>query len=128
MILSKNFYKTSNALRTFLLSRRMRSFFRNDKVFSTLSLVEVKLPQFFFYSTRLKTVPRFSGNLQLLSNWKELESLPVVCPTNAIKVSQKSIEIDSERCIACGLCVESSPEGLLLMGIRDPEKKSPPAS
>lgn len=99
---------------------------RKGNSLQALSLVRVFLPQYFFYSPRLKTVPRFSGNLQLLSNWSKLSKLPEICPTKAIRVSQKTIEIDPSKCIACGLCVEVSPEGLLLTGIPAPEKKSPP--
>ncbi len=126
MILSKKSYKSPNILERVLLFRKMRNLLRNENFFTSLALAKVKLPQYFFYSPRLKTVPRFSGNLQLLSNWKELNELPGVCPTNAIRISAKSIEIEKNKCIACGLCVEFSPEGLLLTGIPDPERKSPP--
>lgn len=126
MILNKNFYKTPGLFERLMVSKKMKRFLKRDSFFSSLSLAQVRLPQFFFYSARLKTVPRFSGNLQLLSTWGELERLPGICPTNAISVSPKNIEIDEKRCIACGLCVEFSPDGLLLTGILDPEKKSHP--
>lgn len=128
MILSKKFYKSRDILHRFIFSQKMKKLLRNGGFFKALSLEQVKLPQFFFYSPRLKTVPRFSGNLQLLSNWPELDRLSSVCPTNAIQVSPKSIEIDDAKCIACGLCVEFSPEGLLITGILDPGKRSHPGS
>jgi hypothetical protein len=126
MILSKNFYKSPHFLKRIILSWKMRKLLRKKSFFEALALSQIRLPQYFFYSARLKTVPRYSGNLQLLSNWHDLERLPSICPTNAISVTSKMIEIDSAKCIACGLCVEFSPEGLLLTGIPDPERRSPP--
>lgn len=126
MILNKKFYNEPSILQRFILTRKMRSFLRKEHFLQALALSKVSLPQYFFYSPRIKTVPHFSGNLQLLSNWQDLPKLPEVCPTKAIRVTQKTIEIDQRKCIACGLCVEVSPEGLLLTGIHDPEKKSSP--
>lgn len=127
MILSTRFFKTPGLLQRILATRRVKALAKENALQSVITLARVRLPQYFFYSPRLRTVPRFSGNLQLLSTYADLPKLPSVCPTNAIRVSAKEISIREEKCIACGLCLEVTPEGLLLSGIREPEKKSSPA-
>lgn len=87
---------------------------QDERVFKTFKLLKVEWPnKLYDYSPRLKKVPVFSGDKEKLSYWPEAKTLEVVCPTDAIRVTDKEIQIDPKGCIACGLCLEFAPEGLL---------------
>ena len=85
-----------------------------EKIFKVFSLHKTEWPdKLYFYSPRLRKVPRFTGNTELLSSWKSAKLCETLCPTNAIEVKAQAIVIDERGCISCGLCVELSPPGLL---------------
>ncbi len=87
---------------------------KNEKLFKAFKLHKTQWPhKIYFYSPRLKRIPRFTGDAEKLSNWKESKSCETICPTGAIKVKASAITIDDRGCIACGLCVEYAPEGIL---------------
>lgn len=84
-----------------------------EKVYKSFRLHRTEWPhKLYFYSPRLKRIPRFSGNSELLSSWKDSKSCETLCPTQAIKVIANAISIDDRGCIACGLCVEAAPPGI----------------
>jgi Fe-S-cluster-containing hydrogenase component 2 len=90
--------------------------YTGDKLFKSLSLHKTDWPnKLYFYSPRLKGIPRFTASVEALSNWKESEFCETICPTQAIKVTASAIAIDDRRCIGCGLCVEFAPPGFLEM-------------
>ena len=53
------------------------------------------------------------GSKEKLQLWGDASKCELLCPTNAIKVTTDAILIEEKGCIACGLCVEFSPEGML---------------
>ncbi|HXH30452.1 MAG TPA: hypothetical protein VNJ01_06550 [Bacteriovoracaceae bacterium] len=115
MILSKNLYGKSSVIRSWWNRRQLRKLL-GEKVFKAFKLHKTEWPnKIYFYSPRLKRVPKFIGNKDQLSNWKEAKMCETICPTQAIKVSASAFMIDGRGCIACGLCVEMAPPGLLEM-------------
>ena len=113
MILNRSCYNRVNFLRAIWRKRQVKKIL-GEKLFKIFNLQKTEWPQkIYFYSPRLKRVPVFSGNIDLLMNWKDSRKCETICPTNAIKVTESSIVIDQNGCIACGLCVEISPPGLL---------------
>ena len=113
MILNRTLYTKISFMRAFWNFQQVRKI-AGDKVFKTFKLHKTSLPdKLYFYSPRLKRVPRFTGNVELLSSWKDSKSCETLCPTQAIKVTAKAFIIDDRGCIACGLCVELAPVGLL---------------
>jgi NAD-dependent dihydropyrimidine dehydrogenase PreA subunit len=115
MILHRTYYNKASLIKNLWNRFQMKSF-EGQKIFKTLRLHQTVLPdQIYFYSPRLKSKPRFSGNVEMLRNWKEAKLCENLCPTNAIKVTQDDFIIDQMGCISCGLCVEASPPGLLIV-------------
>lgn len=115
MILNKKFYTKISTFRALWNFRQMKKI-TGEKVFKAFKLHKTDWPQkLYFYSPRLKRVPRFIGTAENLANWKEAKLCEKMCPTLAITVTQKAFIIDERGCIACGLCVEVAPEGLLEM-------------
>jgi ferredoxin len=85
-----------------------------EKLFKAFELHKTDWPtKLYFYSPRLKRKPVFIGSREELSKWKEAALCETICPTHAIKVTADAIIIDDRGCIACGLCVEFAPIGLL---------------
>lgn len=115
MILNRQFYEKISYIRSFWNSRQMKKL-SGDKVFKAFKLHKTEWPnKLYFYSPRLKRVPRFTGNTEALSLWKESKLCEMICPTQAIKVTADAFIIDDRGCIACGLCVELAPAGVLEM-------------
>jgi Fe-S-cluster-containing hydrogenase component 2 len=115
MILNRNFYTKVSRLSSLWARWQMRAF-SSEKVFKIFKLHRTEWPQkLYFYSPRLKRIPRFTGNTQALHNWKDAKTCETLCPTQAIKVTANAFIIDSRGCIACGLCVEVAPPGVLEM-------------
>ncbi|MGE3608573.1 MAG: hypothetical protein AB7I27_03205 [Bacteriovoracaceae bacterium] len=78
------------------------------------NLFKVELPgRPYFYSPRLKHKPQFTGSTEILKLWQEAKLCETICPTNAIEVLVDDFIIDQQGCIACGLCLEIAPKGLL---------------
>jgi Fe-S-cluster-containing hydrogenase component 2 len=120
MILDRSFYNKISYLRTLWQGHQLKQLI-GEKVFKSFKLHKTEWPnKLYFYSPRLKRIPRFSGNLELLSSWKESKLCETLCPTQAIKVTAKAFIIDDRGCIACGLCVELAPPGLLEMSSEPP--------
>ncbi len=112
MILNRSFYSKFSVTKALWTYWQMRKF-SGDKVYKVFKLYRTEWPQkLYFYSPRIKRIPRFTGNLELLSSWKDSKSCEKVCPTQAIKVTSNSISIDDRGCISCGLCVEIAPLGI----------------
>jgi NAD-dependent dihydropyrimidine dehydrogenase PreA subunit len=113
MILNRSFYAKISFLKNLWNSQKMRKLVGKN-VFKAFQLHRVQFPDnMYFYSTRLKRIPRFSGNRELLANWSDSKSCEMICPTKAITVTLDAFVIDPRGCIACGLCLEVAPEGLL---------------
>lgn len=102
-------------MRSWWIARQIKKLY-GDKVFKSFKLHRTEWPnKLYFYSPRLKRIPRFTGNQEALSNWKESKICETLCPTLAIKVTANAFIIDDRGCIACGLCVELAPPGVLEM-------------
>ena len=113
MILNRNFYSKVSFLKGLWNSQQVKKL-SGEKVFKAFKLHKTEFPsKLYFYSPRLKRIPKYTGNQELLSNWKEAKLCETMCPTQAIKVTANAFIIDDRGCIACGLCVELAPPGLL---------------
>lgn len=113
MILNRSYYLPPRWIKSFWTKRFLRRYL-GDKKFKFFGLHKTIWPdRIYFYSPRLKRIPRFTGNKELLRNWKESKNCETMCPTQAIKVTADAFIIDDRGCIACGLCVELAPKGLL---------------
>lgn len=120
MILDRSFYTKISYLRALWFTRQVKKL-SGEKVFKSFKLHKTEWPgKLYFYSPRLKRIPRFTGNIELLSSWKESKLCETLCPTQAIKVTAKAFIIDDRGCIACGLCVELAPPGVLEMTSEPP--------
>lgn len=120
MILNRNFYTKISFIKSWWHLRQSRKL-SGDKVFKAFKLHKTEWPhKLYFYSPRLKRIPRFTGNQEILANWKESKLCEKMCPTQAIKVTADAFIIDDRGCIACGLCVELAPPGLLEMTSEPP--------
>jgi NAD-dependent dihydropyrimidine dehydrogenase PreA subunit len=115
MILNRSFYDKISRFKAWIYRRQVKKLV-GEKRFKDLRLHKTAWPdKLYLYSPRFKKVPRFTGNLQILSSWKDSKSCEMICPTHAIKVTASAVVIDDRGCIACGLCVEVAPKGLLEM-------------
>ncbi len=115
MILGRNFYNKISWLRSLWNSRQLRKL-QGSKVFRAFKLHRTELPEkIYFYSPRLKRIPRFTGNLELLTKWKDSKMCETLCPTQAITVTANAFTIDDRGCIACGVCVDVAPPGILFV-------------
>ena len=113
MILNRRFYAKISLFRNLWNSHRMRKLIGKN-VFKAFQLYRVHLPSnIYSYSSRLKRIPQFTGNIELLANWKDAKKCERICPTGAITTTSDSFEIDPNGCIACGLCLDVAPEGIL---------------
>lgn len=123
MILNRNFYTKVSWFRAFWNIRQADKLV-GEKVFKMFKLHKTEWPEkIYFYSPRLKRVPKFTGAVELLKQWTEAKKCEELCPTRAITVTQKDFIIDPKGCIACGLCVELAPEGILEMSADMPVMK-----
>ena len=113
MILNRSFYAKISLLKSFWNAHQIKKLV-GDKVFRAFKLHKTEWPdKIYFYSPRLKRIPRYTGDHELLSNWKDSKNCETICPTQAIKVTNNSFFIDPRGCIACGLCLEVAPTGIL---------------
>ncbi len=120
MILNRVFYSKISIFKSFWNLRQLRKI-SGDKVFRAFRLHKTEWPnKLYFYSPRLKRIPRFTGDVAALTNWKESSICETICPTQAIKVTASAFIIDDRGCIACGLCVELAPPGVLEMTSEPP--------
>lgn len=121
MILNRQFYEKISYIRAFWNLRQIKKL-NGEKVFKAFKLHKTEWPnKLYFYSPRLKRVPKFTGNTEALSLWKESKLCEMICPTQAIKVTADAFIIDDRGCIACGLCVELAPPGVLEMTSEPPK-------
>lgn len=121
MILNRKLYSKVSLIKAFWNSRQMKKL-AGDKVFKAFKLHKTEWPnKLYFYSPRLKRIPRFIGDSKQLSLWKESKLCETICPTQAIKVTADAVVIDDRGCIACGLCVELAPPGILEMTSEPPK-------
>lgn len=115
MILNRKFYSKVFFFRAYWDLQQAKKL-TGEKVFKAFKLHKTEWPnKLYFYSPRLKRIPRFTGNVELLTKWKESKLCESMCPTSAITVTAKAFTIDDRGCIACGLCVELAPPGVLEM-------------
>jgi len=113
MILNRRFYIKVSYLRAKWNLQQIKKL-TSDRAFKAFKLHKTEWPdKLYFYSPRLKRIPRFTGNTELLSLWKESKVCETMCPTKAIKVTASDFIIDERGCIVCGLCVELAPPGVL---------------
>jgi NAD-dependent dihydropyrimidine dehydrogenase PreA subunit len=113
MILNRKYYTKTTFFRAWWNLRQVQKL-SGEKVFKLFKLHKTEWPnKLYFYSPRLKRTPRFTGNTEELSKWKDSKLCETLCPTNAIRVTQDAFFIDERGCIACGLCVELAPPGVL---------------
>jgi Fe-S-cluster-containing hydrogenase component 2 len=121
MILNREFYSKISYIKSFWNQRMMKKL-TGEKVFKAFKLHKTEWPnKLYFYSPRLKRIPKFTGNTEALSLWKESKLCEMICPTQAIKVTADAFIIDDRGCIACGLCVEMAPPGVLEMSTEPPK-------
>ena len=121
MILNREFYSKISYIKSFWNQRMMKKL-TGEKVFKAFKLHKTEWPnKLYFYSPRLKRIPKFTGNTEALSLWKESKLCEMICPTQAIKVTADAFIIDDRGCIACGLCVELAPPGVLEMSTEPPK-------
>ena len=120
MILNRRFYTKVSYLRAKWNLRQVKKL-TSERAFKAFKLHKTEWPnKLYFYSPRLKRIPRFTGNKELLSQWKESKICETLCPTQAIEVTANAFIIDDRGCIACGLCVELAPPGVLEMSSEPP--------
>lgn len=113
MILNRKFYSKISFLRSLWNNRQIKKI-AGEKVYKAFKLHKTEWPnKLYFYSPRLKRIPKFTGNREALTMWKESKICETICPTQAIKVTAEAFMIDDRGCIACGLCVELAPPGVL---------------
>ena len=113
MILDRKYYSKTSFFHTYWNFKQLNKL-AGEKVFKLFKLHRTQWPdKLYFYSPRLKRIPRFTGNIEQLSMWKESKICETICPTSAIKVTANAFIIDDRGCIACGLCVELAPPGIL---------------
>lgn len=113
MILNRNYYVKASKLKSRWISQKLQKI-AGEKVLKIFRLHKTVWPdKLYFYSPRLKRVPKFTGDLDLLLRWQEAKLCENICPTQAIKVTPKAFIIDEQGCISCGLCVELAPPGIL---------------
>lgn len=121
MILNREFYSKISFFKALWTQRKMKKLSK-EKVFKAFKLHKTEWPdKLYFYSPRLKRIPRFIGSAEDLSLWKESKLCEMICPTQAITVTADAFIIDDRGCIACGLCVEMAPPGVLEMSSDPPE-------
>jgi hypothetical protein len=71
MILNRQFYEKISYIRAFWNLRQIKKL-SGDKVFKAFKLHKTEWPnKLYFYSPRLKRIPKFTGNVEALSLWKE---------------------------------------------------------
>lgn len=115
MILNRKYYNKISTFKSWWFRQQMEKL-KSEKLFKAFKLLKTEWPEkVYFYSPRLKKVPRFIGSPEKLAAWSGVKDFPAVCPTNAISVTKEALVIDERGCIACGLCVELAPEGMLEM-------------
>lgn len=120
MILNRSFYNKISFWKGFWYRKQAKKL-KTERVFKAFKLHKTEWPgKLYFYSPRLKRLPRFVGNQESLAKWEEAKNLEKLCPTNAIKVKSNEIGIDDRGCICCGACVEYAPEGLLEYSVEFP--------
>jgi len=113
MILNKKLYD-KNKIKFWWFSKVLSRSFSNQ-ISRMFQLQQVSWPlKPYLYSDRFRSVPLFSGNVDLLKTFSQAKKLESLCPTNALKVHSDHIQIDSSKCVLCQLCVEASPEGIFL--------------
>lgn len=113
MILNRKYYNKISFVKSLWYQSQLNKF-KKDKVFKFFKLTKIEWPnQLYFYSPRLKRKPQFTGNKDILKQWKDAKLCESICPTNAIEVRADDFIIDQQGCVACGLCLEIAPEGLL---------------
>lgn len=113
MILNRKYYNKISYIKSLWYQGQINKF-KNEKVFKFFGLTKIDWPnQLYFYSPRLKRKPQFTGNVEILKQWKDAKHSERICPTNAIEVRADDFIIDQQGCVACGLCLEIAPEGLL---------------
>lgn len=115
MILNRTLYHRISSLQSYWFARAVKKLL-GEKSFKAFNLHKTEWPnKLYFYSPRLKRVPQFTGNKELLASWQSAKLCETLCPTNAIKVTAEAIIIDDRGCVTCGLCIELAPAGLLEM-------------
>jgi NAD-dependent dihydropyrimidine dehydrogenase PreA subunit len=115
MILNREFYNRVPLLRRLWISWQRKKL-SGDKLFKAMRLHRTEYPgSFYFYSPRLKSRPVFTGDQTLLAEWKDAGLCAQLCPTRAIRFAPGIFDIDPNGCIACGLCLEMAPKGLLVV-------------
>lgn len=113
MILNRNYYIKASKLKNRWIIQKLQKL-TGDKVLKAFRLHKTVWPdKLYFYSPRLKKIPKFTGDSELLSRWQEAKLCENMCPTHAIKVTANAFIIDDRGCISCGLCVELAPAGIL---------------
>jgi MinD superfamily P-loop ATPase len=117
MILNKKFYGKVSLTKKWWIKKQLARY-SGERLFKVFKLHKVEWPgKPYFYSPRLKSIPRFIGTKKELSNWKDAYLCETICPTKAIKVTEDSFIIDERGCISCQLCVEFAPEGLFELSV-----------
>ena len=113
MILDRKYYKDLSFFSRWWSNYQMKKL-NGDKIFRLLELHKSLAPdKLYFYSPRLKRRPRYTGDIALLRSWQDARLCERMCPTQAIRITEDNFLIDDRGCIACGLCVELAPPGLL---------------
>jgi ferredoxin len=113
MILDRRFYQKASRM-SFLWWKWKIFKISGRKIYKSFQLVRLdEKNKLYFYSPRLRKIPRYIGTKDLLSAWSHSKDLENECPTKAIKVLTDKVEINLFGCISCGQCVDFAPPGIL---------------
>ena len=128
MILNRVYYNKISFFKKWWIKKRLGKI-SQEKLYTTFRLIKTNWPNdSYIYSSRVQRVPKFSGKSEFLSHWyssnlEQAQKLECLCPTEAVKISSSHLEIDSTKCLACGLCFEFLPQELLIKGRFNFEKE-----
>ncbi|HLT23124.1 MAG TPA: hypothetical protein VKZ84_06765 [Bacteriovoracaceae bacterium] len=104
MILSKKLYIRDSIFKRIWIKRQIKKINKSTKFFTLGSWKS------YLHPVRSGSIPKFVGSKKDLQEFKEAKNLESLCPTNALKVTSETIQIDPKNCIRCQECVKASPD------------------
>ena len=90
------------------------SFFRRYWLSRQVAKIRAASPFYLSATVQLQgqgsAIPEFIASAAELSAFEDAKKLEKICPTSALTVTAKTIEIKEKNCIGCMECVKASPE------------------
>ena len=74
-----------------------------------------KRPVTLEYPEKKKTTGKYFRGKPVIKNCIKCKTCEKVCPSGAIKITEKSVKIDLKRCIFCGNCTFYCPKSAIQM-------------